>query len=150
MSTSSTGHATKQILLIEDDEDSRRAMTNVLEDEGFSVAALSSCEAALDYLHDSPRPELIVLDLMMPGMEGWEFRHVQKGDAELADIPVVSISAVGKLVDVDVALRKPVDYDELVVAVERYVTRHAGRRQPLKGKHTGRSHTSNHSMSRPK
>ena len=37
-------------------------------DEGFSVAALGSCEEALDYLHGSPRPELIVLDLMMPGM----------------------------------------------------------------------------------
>jgi CheY-like chemotaxis protein len=138
MSTSPTAQETKQILIVEDDEDSRRALTNVLEDEGFSVAALSSCEAALDYLHGSPRPQLIVLDLMMPGMEGWDFRHLQKQDPELARIPVISISAVGKLVDVDVALRKPVDYDDLVMAVERYVTRRSGRRQRLKGKHTER------------
>lgn len=125
----STALPAKQVVIVEDDEDSRRALTNVLEDEGFSVAALSSCEAALDYLHASPRPNLIVLDLMMPGMEGWEFRHVQKRNPRLADIPVISISAVGKLVDVEVALRKPFDYDELVQAVERYVSRRAGRRQ---------------------
>jgi CheY-like chemotaxis protein len=109
MSRSPTSRATKQILVVEDDEDSRRAMTNVLEDEGFTVAALSSCEAALDYLEASPKPNLIVLDLMMPRMEGWDFRHRQKQDAQLADIPVISVSAVGKLVDVDVALRKPLD-----------------------------------------
>ena len=134
MTTSPTIQETKQILVVDDDQDSRRALTNVLEDEGFSVAALSSCEAALAYLHDSPRPALIVLDLMMPGMEGWEFRHTQKGDRELADIPVISLSAVGKLVDVDVALRKPVDYDELVIAVERYVARRVGRHRPKPGR----------------
>ena len=135
MTTVPSVQETKQILVVEDDEDSRRALTNVLEDEGFSVAALSSCEAALDYLRGSPPPDLIVLDLMMQGMEGWEFRHVQKRDTELSDIPVISISAVGKLVDVDVALRKPVDYDELVTAVERYVTRRGGRGQRLRAKH---------------
>ena len=139
MSTSPTVQETNQILVVDDDEDSLCALKNVLEDEGFSVAALSSCVAALDYLHASPRPELIVLDLMMPGMEGWDFRHTQKQDTELADIPVISLSAVGKLVDVDVALRKPVDYDELVTAVERYVTRHVGRRQRPKGKHAART-----------
>ena len=68
MSTLPTARETKQILVVEDDEDSRTALTNVLADQGFSVAALGSCEEALDYLHGSPRPELIVLDLMMPGM----------------------------------------------------------------------------------
>jgi CheY-like chemotaxis protein len=123
MTTAPSVRETKQILLVEDDEDSRRALTNVLEDEGFSVAAVSSCEAALDYLRESPRPKLIVLDLIMQGMKGWEFRDAQKRDPELAGIPIVSVSAAGKLVHVDVALQKPVDYDELVKAVERYVTR---------------------------
>lgn len=124
MSTATIARTSWQILIVEDDEDSRRALTNVLEDEGFSVAAVDSCEAALDYLHRSA-PELIVLDLMMRGMDGWEFRHAQKQDVGLAGIPVISISAAGKLVDADVAfaLRKPLDYDEFVTAVEHYVER---------------------------
>lgn len=131
MRTSSLPGTRTQILLVEDDADSRRALVNVLEDEGFSVAALGTCEAALDYLHHSAPPKLIVLDLMMRGMDGWEFRHAQRRDAALADIPVISISAAGKLADVDIAfaLRKPLDYDEFVTAVERYVKR-AGRRGP--------------------
>ena len=150
MSTSTALPVAKQVVIVEDDEDSRRALTNVLEDEGFSVAALSSCEAALDYLHGSPRPDLIVLDLMMPGMEGWEFRHLQRRNPQFADIPVISISAVGKLVDVDVALRKPVDYDELVQAVERYVSRRAGRRQRSKAKRAEHSQANDHSVNRQK
>ena len=126
MSTSPTAQEAKQILLVEDDEDSRRALTNVLEDEGFSVASCSSGEAAMNYLRHSPAPQLIVLDLIMPGMKGWNFRQLQRHDAQLATIPVLSISAMGKLVDVDVALQKPVDYDELVTTVERYVTRRTG------------------------
>lgn len=115
---------TGQILVVEDDEHSRRALTNVLEDQGYPVTACDSCEAALEYLRQSPRPELILLDLMMEqGMEGWEFRHIQKQTPELAGIPVISVSAVGKLVDVDIALRKPLDYDDLLSAVARYIPR---------------------------
>ena len=83
-------------------------------------------------------------------MEGWEFRHKQKQDTELADIPVISLSAVGKLVDVDVVLRKPVDYDELVMAVERYVTRPVGRHRRVKAKQSERSHIKHHPKSRRK
>lgn len=148
MTTAPTDRETKQILVVEDDEDSRRALLNVLEDKGYSVAALNSCEAALAYLHDSPRPQLILLDLMMPGMEGWDFHHKQKQIPELGGIPVVSISAVGKLVDVDIALRKPLDYDELLRAVERYVTSPAGRRRGLKARHIERSEARDHSLRR--
>jgi CheY-like chemotaxis protein len=124
MKTSTMPLSENRIVVVEDDDDSRRALTNVLQDEGYSVAAFSSGEAALDYLRStSSIPQLIVLDLMMPGMKGWNFRHAQKHDPNLATIPVVSISALGKLVDVDVALQKPVDYDELMKAVERYVPR---------------------------
>jgi CheY-like chemotaxis protein len=125
MSTSPTDRTAKQILVVEDDEDSRRALTNALEDE---VAALDNCEAALDHLQSSPPPDLIVLELMMPRMEGWDFRHRQKQNPALADILVVSVSAIGKLVDVEIALRKPLDYDELLTAVEHYVPRPVGQR----------------------
>ena len=150
MTTLRTDRETKQILVVEDDEDSRRALQNVLEDKGYTVAALDSCEAALDYLQDSPRPHLILLDLMMPGMEGWDFHHKQKQNPDLARIPVVSISAFGKLVDVDIALRKPLDYDELMSAVERYVTRPRGRRQGPRAKHGERSQASDRSLHRRK
>jgi CheY-like chemotaxis protein len=125
--TSTMALPQNQIVVVEDDDDSRRALTNVLQDEGYRVASFSSGEAALDYLRStSPAPQLIVLDLMMPGMKGWSFRHEQKHDPDLAAIPVVTVSALGKLVDVDVALQKPVDYDELMKAVERYVARRGG------------------------
>ena len=92
------------------------------------------------YLRGAPHPSLILLDLVMPGMDGWEFRHKQTQDPQLARISVISVSAVGKLVDVDVSLRKPLDYDELIGAVRRYVAKAerpvAANRKP---KHTGRS-----------
>jgi len=110
-----------EILIVEDDVGSRRALTNVLRDRGYHVTAVGDAHEALARLREEPRPSLIVLDLMMPGMDGWDFRQEQKRDPALAAIPVVAVSAVGKLVDVDVSLRKPLDYDELLAAVERYV-----------------------------
>jgi CheY-like chemotaxis protein len=113
--------ATTQILIVDDDAGSRDALTNVLQDEGFSVAAVDSGEAALNYLRSASPPQLIVLDLVMPGMEGWDFRHEQRRDPALAGIPVIAVSAVGKLVDVTESFRKPLDYDEFLRAVEKYV-----------------------------
>jgi CheY-like chemotaxis protein len=116
-----TRAAAKQILVVDDDEGSRQALADVLGDEGYEVIALDSAQAALDYLHSSPPPRLIVLDLMMPGMEGWDFRHEQKRDPKLAAIPVIGVSAAGKLVDVEFSFRKPLRYDEFLKAVKRYV-----------------------------
>jgi two-component system response regulator MprA len=118
----------KQILIVEDDRGSRRAMTNVLQDRGYGVAAVGTVMEALDYLAEQHLPELIVLDLMLPDMEGWDFRHRQKKDPAIADIPVIGVSAVGKLVDVEYSFRKPLDYDEFLRAVERYVARPGVRR----------------------
>jgi len=111
----------QQILIVDDDAGSRHALTKLLRDEGFSVVALGGGTAAFEYLRRSPLPELIVLDLMMPDMEGWDFRHEQKRDPKLAGIPVIAVSAVGKLVDVDFSFRKPLDFEEFLGAVKRYV-----------------------------
>jgi CheY-like chemotaxis protein len=113
--------ATKQILVVDDDEGSRQALADMLSDEGYEVVALDSAQAALDYLRSSPPPRLIVLDLMMPHMEGWDFRHEQKRDPKLAIIPVIGVSAGGKLMDVEFSFRKPLRYDEFLNAVKRYV-----------------------------
>jgi CheY-like chemotaxis protein len=118
----------KQILIVEDDPGSRRALTNVLEDRGYTVTAVSRVADALDLLDREPLPGLIVLDLMLPDMEGWDFRHQQKRDARIAGIPVIGVSAVGKLVDVEYSFRKPLDYDQFLAAVGRYVPRPAAGR----------------------
>jgi len=64
---------------------------------------------------------LIVLDLMMRGTAGWDFRQKQKRDPNLASIPVIAVSAAGRLADVEFSFRKPLRYDEFLKAVKRYV-----------------------------
>jgi CheY-like chemotaxis protein len=108
------------ILVVEDDPGSRRAMRNILEDNGYAVSAVGTVAEALHSLRQA-LPELIVLDLMLPDMEGWDFRARQKRDPEIAAIPVIGVSAVGKLVDVEYSFRKPLDYDQFLAAVARYV-----------------------------
>ena len=89
--------------------------------EGTASPASGSVAEAMQFLRQQAIPELIVLDLMLPDMEGWDFRHEQKKDPRLADIPVIAVSAVGKLVDVEYSFRKPLDYDQFLRAVEQYV-----------------------------
>lgn len=113
--------ASHQILIVDDDAGSRNALAKLLRDEGFDVVAVDSGVAAMESLRRPPLPRLIVLDLMMPAMDGWDFRHEQKRDAELARIPVIAVSAAGKLPDADASFRKPLDFDEFLVAVKRYV-----------------------------
>jgi len=116
-----------RILIVEDDAGSRRAMRNVLEDGGYAVNAVGTVAEALHALMQQPPPELIVLDLMLPDMEGWDFRTRQKKDPAIASIPVIGVSAVGKLLDVEYSFRKPLDYDQFLAAVEHYVG--SGRRR---------------------
>jgi len=114
--------ARADILVVDDDDGSRQALTNLLRDEGYNVMELNDASVALEYLRRSVPPRLIVLDLMMPGMDGWDFRHEQKRDPKLAQIPVIALSAAGKLLDADVSLRKPLQYKEFLRAVRQYVT----------------------------
>jgi len=112
----------KQILIVEDDPGSRRALTNVLQDRGYTVTGAGTVTEALTLLEEA-LPQLIVLDMMLPDAEGWDFRHLQKRDPRLSAIPVIGVSAVGKLVDVEYSFRKPLDYDEFIRAVEQYLGR---------------------------
>src|SRR5581483_8671021 len=89
---SDAAFAGKRIPVVEDDPGSRRALTNVLEDRGYNVAAVGTITDALDTLREKPLPHLIVLDLMLPDMEGWDFRHEQKKDPAMASIPVIGVS----------------------------------------------------------
>jgi CheY-like chemotaxis protein len=115
-----------RVLLVEDDDEIREALTDVLEQQGYLVEGARNGREALDLLHDHEAPRVILLDLMMPVMDGWQFRHAQLEDPLIARIPVVVLSAVANLrsrgADLHAAecLAKPVDVSYLLEAVSRY------------------------------
>lgn len=105
------------VLVVDDDERSREAVRALLESEGFAVTTVTDAKEAWATLLAGPRPDVIVLDLLLPGEDGWEFRARQKRDPRVADIPVVALSGVGKLIDVAHSLRKPLNAAELIAAL---------------------------------
>jgi CheY-like chemotaxis protein len=111
------------VLIVEDDEDLREMMAQLLGLEGFQTAAVSNGREALDYLHVTEKPGVILLDLTMPVMDGWEFRRHQQADPALATVPVIVLSALdpARAASVDAAayLKKPLDFDRLLRLVRR-------------------------------
>jgi two-component system response regulator MprA len=83
------------ILIVDDDRAVVNSLTELLEAEGYKVATATDGLDALDQLRGGLRPCIILLDLMMPTMDGWDFRHEQMNDQALRDIPVVVITAAG-------------------------------------------------------
>jgi CheY-like chemotaxis protein len=83
------------VLLVEDDLDVREAMADLLAGEGLRVVVAGDGREGLDLLRAGLRPSVIVLDLTMPRMDGWDFREAQMADRDLKDIPVVVVSAGG-------------------------------------------------------
>jgi CheY-like chemotaxis protein len=116
-----------RVMVVEDDDDIRDSLIDVLHDFGYLTSSASHGRDALDQLHDgSPRPTLILLDLMMPVMDGPAFREQQLKSPELAGIPVVVISAFHDLERIIASLQpaaylaKPIDVARLLQLVERY------------------------------
>jgi CheY-like chemotaxis protein len=112
------------ILVVEDDHAIRESIAELLADEGYTVACAANGAEALDLLLADTRPNLILLDLMMPVMDGWAFRSAQKKDPRLAGIPVLVLSAgYGRDsmtlagLGVDGFLAKPFDREALVSSV---------------------------------
>jgi CheY-like chemotaxis protein len=106
------------VLLVEDNDDVREMMALALELGGHEVWVARNGREALAILRDRPHPSLILTDLMMPVMNGWEFHAALCGDPDLAGVPVVAVSAVPienlrNLGDLEV-LPKPVDIDRLL------------------------------------
>jgi two-component system response regulator MprA len=86
----------KRVLIIEDDPEFRHLLAEILEMTGFVTATSADGLAALEHLKTEERPDVIMLDLMMPRMDGWQFRHEQNAMAkEVASIPVIVMSADG-------------------------------------------------------
>jgi CheY-like chemotaxis protein len=112
------------ILVVDDDADIRDSLREVLEDEGYDVDCVANGREALDFLKAaSPRPCVILLDLMMPVMDGWQFRREQKASPEISDIPLIVITATGNrpvLIDAAELVLKPLELARLFEAVERY------------------------------
>ena len=121
-----SSQASRFLMVVDDDDDLRTILADILTAHGFVVAAFAEARTALAALEDGQAPFLILLDLMMPGMSGWEFRTAQLGNAKLASIPVVVVTAanvlsdgVRSLSDVEI-LSKPFDLDALLAVVDRY------------------------------
>jgi CheY-like chemotaxis protein len=117
----------RHILVVEDDTSIRDMLTDVLEDEGYRVIrAASGCEALVQLRERRPPPHLILLDLMLPHMNGWDFCEEWRRDPQLADIPVVIVSASSHIrerqlpCDIAACLAKPFELDTLLEIVERY------------------------------
>jgi CheY-like chemotaxis protein len=118
---------TKDILIVEDDAAVRDAMTLVLEVEGYRVTAAEHGRAALEYLRRNPPPRLILLDLLLPVMDGWEFRREQLQDPALAAIPVVVLTAVDSAqghadsLQAHGYIQKPIEAGPLLATVRLFV-----------------------------
>jgi two-component system, chemotaxis family, chemotaxis protein CheY len=118
----------KVVLLVEDDEDARMALVDVLQESGYRVEAARHGAEGLAALRElDGRCQLILLDLMMPVMNGWDFRRKQRSIPALAKIPVLLMSAGARLAaeagDLDAAgtITKPVEVSDLLEKVRRHL-----------------------------
>ena len=109
------------VLLVEDDEDIRDAVSAVLEAEGYRVLTAGNGDEALRVL-EKGRPCVVLLDLMMPVMTGWDFLDEVKKSRRYDDLPVVVVSAYSerKAEGVRRVLKKPLDVNQLLLAVADY------------------------------
>jgi CheY-like chemotaxis protein len=110
---------THRVLIVEDDHDTREMLGHFLELEGYEVEKAANGREALDALRAADDASVILLDLVMPVMDGWQFRAGQRQDESLARIPVVVLTAAGARdrmppIDADAWLAKPVDLDVLL------------------------------------
>ncbi|HEV7732763.1 MAG TPA: response regulator [Candidatus Binatia bacterium] len=114
-----------RILLVEDHDDLRMAVAEMLRLEGYEVAEASDGQEALCELRAGPSPCVVLLDLHMPGVDGREFRAAQLLDRQLAGVPVVALSGHGGIAQQAQAMRmadyiqKPIDLDKLLSVLRR-------------------------------
>jgi CheY-like chemotaxis protein len=112
-----------RVLVAEDDPAIRHLLTEAFEEEGYEVRAAENGLAALDAVRRCP-PSVIVLDLMMPVMDGWEFRARQLELDAAADVPVVVLSAAndlprqGRMLGAAAVIEKPFELEAVLSTVE--------------------------------
>jgi two-component system, chemotaxis family, chemotaxis protein CheY len=126
LDTPSTGTG-PLVMVIDDDADIRTAIQDLLDGEGFATVGAANGQVALNLLADSRnRPALILLDLMMPIVDGWTFCKIRQGIVTLMEIPVVTISAASTTgtrapLRVEGSIEKPFEADALIQLVTRMV-----------------------------
>ena len=115
-----------RVLVVDDDRGLREALETVFRLEGYGVATAGEGQQALDRLRNGLDPCVILLDIMMPVKDGWEFRREQVKDPNLARIPVILCSSLedtddrARALGLNHRLRKPIGYDELLALVAHY------------------------------
>ena len=110
------------IMIVEDDLDTRDMLERFLQLEGFEVRTAANGQLALEALRTDSELCVILLDLMMPVMNGWQFREAQASDPRFSGIPVVVVTAAGTrdampAIEADGWLSKPVDFDRLLETI---------------------------------
>src|SRR5262245_41729888 len=118
-------HPHKRILLVEDCFLARELTSLILGEGGYMVSTAANGKEAIERLHSADRPDLILLDLRMPVMDGWTFREELKHDPELATIPVVILSGLDQSSEQSATLEavrflhKPIETTELLETVQQ-------------------------------
>jgi two-component system response regulator MprA len=122
--------ARPRLLVVDDDVALCESLADALTDAGYDPVTAGDGARALALTHAEQPPQLILLDLMMPEMNGWEFRQLQLSDETVKNIPVVVMTASRDLrrhpVDADAFLFKPFTLDDLLAQVQRVVRPDAG------------------------
>jgi CheY-like chemotaxis protein len=108
------------LLIVEDEVATREALTEIAAKDGREIVTASDGQEALERLTAVPRPCLILLDLMMPRMNGWEFLQRKCADPSIANIPTIVLSGSGRPAGAMHQLAKPVDVGRLMALVNQY------------------------------
>lgn len=116
--------ANARVMVVEDDLDLREMIEMLLSVEGMEALGAANGQDAMRVLRrTAPRPDVILLDLMMPVMSGWQFREAQLQEPGLASIPVIVMSAMtDRGIDGVPFLKKPFDNDQLLAAIREVVS----------------------------
>jgi CheY-like chemotaxis protein len=118
--------ASKRVLLVEDNREALSGLYQLLTGAGFSVMMAENGDDALFLVDRGARPDVIVLDLMMPKVSGWDILKHLQGDPELREIPVIVVTALDKddahVVGADVVMQKPIQPAVLISEVKRLAT----------------------------
>jgi CheY-like chemotaxis protein len=128
MSKPWSGSAGATVLVIEDDDAARIGLAAMLYPQGYHVAVARSGQAALELLDRDLHPSVILLDMIIPGLDGWQFLARLQKNKNLSSIPVVIMTGLGiacsewalSLGAVDL-VRKPIEIDSLLEIVRRHV-----------------------------
>jgi CheY-like chemotaxis protein len=116
------GRAPLTILVVDDDDDIRESLASILEEEGYAVHTAANGRLALDVLEEIPRPALAIVDLRMPVMDGVELIHEMRGDARLAAVPILVLSAASIVAAPDgiPRLSKPSSVETILAAIRTH------------------------------